>query len=80
MRKIRNDKAKAFKCPKCNISHVQCVQLFGQWPTPEFKELDDADQEAFWREEGIKKADLEEIVARDVLRKLIQMRAGANEG
>ena len=53
MKKVNDENAThALKCPKRNTRHVQCVRRFGNWPTPEFNEFDDTEQQKFWREDG----------------------------
>ena len=50
-------------------------KMFGCWPLPDFKELDEEYQLAFWQAEGNTKDEVAKIAARTVFRQLVQKRA-----
>ena len=60
----------SWKCPRCNSRHVNCINMFGQWPIHEFVSLTDEEQLQFWRAPGGSGMDVIERLVMDFVLKM----------
>jgi hypothetical protein len=70
----------SYKCNRCCSKHVQLVRIFGTWPLPEFRELDEETQMNFFRNTDQTAKCLKQTVTDMLTRNLIEKKSTSEAG
>ena len=70
---LTGKKQGVWKCNKCNTKHVQLVRIFGGWPSQAFKDLSEAEQEAFWAATTSSAAEVQQQVQEFMKKRRVEM-------
>jgi hypothetical protein len=70
----------SYRCNKCCTKYVQLVRMFGTWPIPEFKELNEQTQLDFFKNSESSVKNLRRSVEQLLVQQLIERRTMSEQG